>query len=725
MNIWRAIFVLLATANLTNGGIAGLSKFMRTQFARSWVFPRQHLRVSVDHLCIDMNEVLHSCFRRTNSPEHVVAKIFTKLDNIMSIAAPEKSLVFAFDGPAPFAKLQTQRSRREENPEVSMLTPGTLFMNEVENLMLCYVFQRHKRFLNDKKIAVFISDSVCPGEGELKIVDWMMSCMPKSVRNVWVPALGENSRTVDNDCEYYQHNKTSMFQFKSDETVVLCGGDSDLLVQALCLGRQCPNTLVLQLGKSSNQAMCNVSSLMGGLLDTMINNCREDVALSGFGESVTNSRSNKKGKSTSKKQLQYPTSSRNAPVLFPSFNVDLVVLFALQGNDYLPKLRSVSVPRVLHAYATTMQELPQKDRFLVNLSESTFNFAALWRLMSKLQKRSEESLPLAMATPVELLHVLLTRLQKQPRTVRTLLQDAEERGDCGNGSSKSNRKSINDIVTPKDDLRSRFIDTAHGGKEDDDNDDDDNVADFLIKRDCINKDGDEVEGPASKSVLSNSSLLIWEDMLVNGNSLVLSNLCRADNKGDYASTAPGFNVSNREYYARFGGDLLYQAVSTREEVVFYRQESLSGTPLDERLCDQTRPSPQQHWLSSVYIPHLNQTFTSLRVFPSKKIARQQLAALVVQHIDPVEYARHRSSNEQALRGLEDMRRRVLLERQAQAQARHCLNIGTDATFNTNSLGELQRMNRSLDGGCGDVAPPAVDTGSFPCRFVLICCYILF
>jgi hypothetical protein len=70
-----------------------------------------------------------------------------------------------------------------------------------------------------------------------------------------------------------------------------------------------------------------------------------------------------------------------------------------------------------------------------------------------------------------------------------------------------------------------------------------------------------------------------------------------------------------------------------------------------------------------------------------------------------------------------MRRRVLLERQV--RTRHCLNISADATFNTNALGEFQCLNQSLDGGCGDVAPPAVDTGIFPCSYVLISCDILF
>ena len=47
--------------------------------------------------------------------------------------------------PAPFAKLQTQRNRRISSPENSLITPGTDFMNAMDDVVLCYVLQRARR----------------------------------------------------------------------------------------------------------------------------------------------------------------------------------------------------------------------------------------------------------------------------------------------------------------------------------------------------------------------------------------------------------------------------------------------------------------------------------------------------------------------------------------------------------------------------------------------------
>ena len=94
-----------------------------------------------DHVCIDMNQILHGSFRTSSDPRHCVAKIFVGLDKIFRLVEPVKSLVLTFDGPAPFAKLQTQRNRRISSPENSLITPGTDFMNAMDDVILCYVLQ--------------------------------------------------------------------------------------------------------------------------------------------------------------------------------------------------------------------------------------------------------------------------------------------------------------------------------------------------------------------------------------------------------------------------------------------------------------------------------------------------------------------------------------------------------------------------------------------------------
>jgi 5'-3' exonuclease len=74
---------------------------------------------------------------------------YLQINNVLSTLKPRKSVVFAFDGSAPLAKLLTQRSRREENRRADRyglsalhLTPGTAFMDMMTESMRYYAFMR-------------------------------------------------------------------------------------------------------------------------------------------------------------------------------------------------------------------------------------------------------------------------------------------------------------------------------------------------------------------------------------------------------------------------------------------------------------------------------------------------------------------------------------------------------------------------------------------------------
>lgn len=45
--------------------------------------------------------------------DHFHSLMFIKLDSILMATRPRKSVLFALDGPAPLAKLMTQRARRK------------------------------------------------------------------------------------------------------------------------------------------------------------------------------------------------------------------------------------------------------------------------------------------------------------------------------------------------------------------------------------------------------------------------------------------------------------------------------------------------------------------------------------------------------------------------------------------------------------------------------------
>lgn len=418
---WRGLLLYFAiTFQPTNCGIVGLSKYLRTGYKNSWISDINKVgTIQVDHLCIDMNQVLHGCFRSTKSPDHIMAKIFIKLDDIFAKVSPHKSLVLAFDGPAPYAKVQTQRKRRKTHPECSLITPGTEFMNSMESVMICYILQRYRKH-RLSNVAVFISDGTCPGEGELKIIDWIQHHMPRPISEL---------STADSILKqsFVQNNLLS-----SRDSVLICGSDSDILVQSICMGAVNPNTMVLQLTADGPDALCNISSLIVGLVHAAGVNWKE---LADYQVMATNN--NNDGYPVEERlvvsepaspTLPADTSARPEkqqqfhPILqLRSLHVDLAVLFALQGNDYLPKMRCISNQRALLAYSQAMRELPVAQRYLVDLQRNTFNFVALWALMKKLDEITNGMrmiLPVVVPDAMAALHSALQK-RAAKRTVRT------------------------------------------------------------------------------------------------------------------------------------------------------------------------------------------------------------------------------------------------------------------------------------------------------------------
>src|SRR5437879_4961130 len=120
---WKWQFLALLLMDLLpiqtlvlNMAILGYRKALLRGFASNSVKlpPSSKLPIeNVDHLCLDVNEILHRVF----DERHDISfrKLWAKLDSIVEAVNPKKSLVFAFDGPAPFAKLLLQRQRRSSS----------------------------------------------------------------------------------------------------------------------------------------------------------------------------------------------------------------------------------------------------------------------------------------------------------------------------------------------------------------------------------------------------------------------------------------------------------------------------------------------------------------------------------------------------------------------------------------------------------------------------------
>lgn len=113
-------------------GVPGFNTWFARHHKQAYV---SYAGRSWDHVYIDMASVLHSAMKRGTcctypiSPcyaplqfnhsslcasaaynlPHFHRILFSRLDSIMAMSSPKKSVMFALDGPAPLAKLLTQR----------------------------------------------------------------------------------------------------------------------------------------------------------------------------------------------------------------------------------------------------------------------------------------------------------------------------------------------------------------------------------------------------------------------------------------------------------------------------------------------------------------------------------------------------------------------------------------------------------------------------------------
>ena len=149
----------------------------------------------IDNLYFDSNSIIYDCLRElvtlnyihnSNKFENELIKmVCEKLVSYINIIKPTKNIIIAFDGVAPVAKMEQQRTRRFKtnfekkimkhiNPttehfwDKTCITPGTNFMKKLNKQV--------KSFFNKYKVNVaniIISGSDQPGEGEHKLFDYI------------------------------------------------------------------------------------------------------------------------------------------------------------------------------------------------------------------------------------------------------------------------------------------------------------------------------------------------------------------------------------------------------------------------------------------------------------------------------------------------------------------------------------------------------------------------
>jgi 5'-3' exonuclease len=154
------------------------------------------------HLFLDCNSIIYDSvhkFDNTVSDSEIIGDVIKKIDEYISEVNPTKTVFIAFDGVAPFAKMNQQRTRRYKSDfmsnisdnsskywDTTKITPGTSFMKELSK-----VISEYYQMKNTIRVStIIVSTSNEPGEGEHKIFQYIRD---NSIKNDNVMIYGLDS----------------------------------------------------------------------------------------------------------------------------------------------------------------------------------------------------------------------------------------------------------------------------------------------------------------------------------------------------------------------------------------------------------------------------------------------------------------------------------------------------------------------------------------------------
>lgn len=152
--------------------------------------------LKVDNLYLDCNSIIYDAYSKmefdtlTESVSvSIIRRVISKIEEYISVINPSKTVIIAFDGVAPVAKLEQQRSRRykswhqneinklifkketDDAWNTTAITPGTKFMADLNETVSKHFNPASFSRLNVSKI--FVSGSNKVGEGEHKLFDYI------------------------------------------------------------------------------------------------------------------------------------------------------------------------------------------------------------------------------------------------------------------------------------------------------------------------------------------------------------------------------------------------------------------------------------------------------------------------------------------------------------------------------------------------------------------------
>ncbi|KPI89311.1 hypothetical protein ABL78_1540 [Leptomonas seymouri] len=340
---------------------------------------------TVDHVLVDMNCIVHSCFNYQNSENRtkrqLIQEVLERLRVLLTeVVVPRQSLSICFDGPAPIAKLQTQRLRRRkaslldtgsiQQLNTLSITAGSLFMIELENAIASqFKLNRGRGFLR-RMCPVYLYGTTVMGEGEAKISRALafLAYGPATETDGSAAGAGEESGGADSydeygagqrgghdrrgrrggDSYYKRHlnsttaaaaaSNSSYPRYCPDDSVVVLGNDIDLVVT--CLGATAFHNLNI-ISPSSLQ-LIRVSDIIYRWL-----------------------------KATSATLGDTPFS----PAQLPSIRIDFIYLFLLNGGDHYVGAGEVAMP-LWKRYRSVRATYPSSTLVSSNLDAVDIDFLA-------------------------------------------------------------------------------------------------------------------------------------------------------------------------------------------------------------------------------------------------------------------------------------------------------------------------------------------------------------
>ena len=282
-----------------------------------------------DNLFMDCNSIVYDVYNQivkdklSSDTEHLekilVEKVIEKIGHYIKNISPKKTVYIAFDGVAPFAKMEQQRTRRYKSNFTSninnstqsiwnttAITPGTTFMRKLST-EIDTAFKNQEKKYKVKKMVVSCANE--PGEGEHKLF------------------------------QYIRKNKEMM-----NENIFVYGLDSDLIMLSIFHCEMCKNIFVFRESPDFIKSVGNLKFGNNDLLFLDIGCLSKYIIV----EMACNSNENHR-------------------------IYDYIFICFLLGNDFLPhfpslNIRTTGVQTILNTYRSVIGNY--SDRFFISNDNS-------------------------------------------------------------------------------------------------------------------------------------------------------------------------------------------------------------------------------------------------------------------------------------------------------------------------------------------------------------------